>query len=48
MIIGTSQCLNQLDKSPESTPYIIMIDGGDIRRVKYLKYLGMIVDDKLT
>ena len=28
MIIGTLQHLNQLDKSPESTPYIIMIDGG--------------------
>ena len=39
---------NQLDQSPESTPYIIMIDGGEIRRVKSVKYLGMIVDDKLT
>ena len=48
MIIGTSQHLNQLDKSPESTPYIIMIDGGEIRRVKSVKYLGMIIDDKLT
>ena len=25
-----------------------MIDGGEIRRVKSVKYLGMIVDDKLT
>ena len=48
MIIGTSQHLNQLDKSPESTPYIIMIDGREIRRVKSVKYLCMIVDDKLT
>ena len=48
MIIGTSQRLNQLDQSPESTPYIIKIDGGEIRRVKSVKYLGMIVDDKLT
>ena len=48
MIIGTSQHLNQLGKSPESTPYIIMIDVGQIRRVKSGKYLGMIVDDKLT
>ena len=47
-IIGISQRLNQSDKSPESTPYIIMIDGGEIRRVKSVKYLGMIVDDKLT
>ena len=44
MIIGTSQRLNQLDQSSESTPYIIMIDGG----VKSIKYLGMIADDKLT
>ena len=48
MIIGTSQRLNQLDQSPESTPYIIRIDGGEIKRVKSVKYLGMIVDDKLT
>ena len=47
LIIGTSQRLNQLDKSPESTPYVIMIDGGEIKRVKSVKYLGMI-DDKLT
>ena len=48
MIIGTPQRLNQFDQSPESTPYTIMIDGGEIRRVKSVKYLGMIVDDKLT
>ena len=48
MIIGTSQRLNQLDKSPDSTPYIIMIDGGEIRRVKSVKHFGMIADDKLT
>ena len=48
MIVGTSQHLNQLDQSPESTPYIIMIDGEEIRRVKSVKYLGMIADDKLT
>ena len=48
MIIGTSQCLNQLDKSRESTLYITMIDGGEIWRVKSVKYLCMTVDDKLT
>ena len=50
MIIGTSQCLNQLDEGLESTPYVIMIDGGEIiiRRVKSVKYLSMIGDDKLT
>ena len=39
MIIDTSQRLNQLDKSPDSTPYIIMIDGGEIRRVKSIEHL---------
>ena len=48
MVTGASQRLSQLDQSPESTPYIIMIDGGEIRRVKSVKYFGMIVDDKLT
>ena len=48
LIVGTSQHPNQFDKSSESTPYITMIDGGEIRRVKSVKYLGMIVDDKLT
>ena len=47
MIIGTSQRLNQLGKSPESAPYIIMVDVGEIRRVKSVKYLGIKVDDKL-
>ena len=48
MIIGTSQRLIQLDQSPEFTPYIIIIHGGLIRRVNSVKYLGMIVHDKLT
>ena len=25
-----------------------MIDGGEVRRIKCVKYLGMLVDDKLT
>ena len=48
MLIGTSQHLNQLDQNPESTPYAIVIDQKEVRRVKCVKYLGMIVDDKLT
>ena len=48
MLIGTSQRLNQLDQSPESTPYAIVIDQKEVRRIKLVKYLGMIVDDKLT
>ena len=48
MLTGTSQRLNQLDQNPESTPYAIVIDQKEVRRVKLVKYLGMIVDDKLT
>ena len=48
MLIGTSQRLNQLDQNPESTPYAIVIDQKEVRRVKCVKYLGLIVDDKLT
>ena len=48
MLTGTSQRLNQLDQNLESTPYAIVIDQKEVRRVKCVKYLGMIVDDKLT
>ena len=48
MIIGTSQRLNILDQTSETTPYIISVDGYQIRRVKSVKYLGLIVDDTLT
>ena len=47
MIIGTSHRLNNLDSLPESTPYLISIDGSYIRRVKQVKYLGFNVDDQL-
>ena len=47
MIIGTSHRLNKLDSLPESTSYLISINGSYIRRVKQVKYLGLIVDDKL-
>ena len=49
MVTGTLQRLNQLDSSPESTPYAIVADDGqEVRRVKIVKYLGMMVDDKLV
>ena len=48
MLICTSQRLNQLDQNPESTPYATVIDQKEVRRVKLVKYPGMIVDDKLT
>ena len=48
MIIGTLPRLNQLDSSPESTPYVIVVDGQEVKRVKLVKYLGLMVDDKLV
>ena len=48
MLIGTSQHLNQLDQNPESTPYAIVIYQKEVKCFKLVKYLGMIVDDKLT
>ena len=48
MIINTSQRLNILDQTPETRPYIISVDGCQIRRIKSVKYLGLIVDDALT
>ena len=49
MIIGTTNGLEKLDKCPVSTPYLIS-SGPDchIRRVRCVKYLGIIVDDTLT
>ena len=46
MIIGTLPRLNQLDSSPESTPYAIVVDGQEVKRVKLVKYLGLMADDK--
>ena len=48
MIISTLSRLNQLDSSPESTPYAIVVDGQEVKRVKLVKYLGLMVDDKLV
>ena len=41
MVIGTLQRLNQLDSSPESTPYAIVVDGRlqEVGRVNIVKYL---------
>ena len=47
MVIGTSHRLNNLDSLPESRPYLISINGSYITRVKHVKSLGLIVDDKL-
>ena len=47
LIIGTSHGLSKLDSLPENTPYLILINGSYIRKVKQVKFLGLIVDDKL-
>ena len=48
MIIGTLPRLSQLDSSPESTPYAIVVDGQEVNRGKLVKYLGLMVNDKLV
>ena len=48
MIIGILPKFNQLDSSPESTPYAIVVDGREVKRGKLVKYLGLMVDDKLV
>ena len=48
MIIVKSQRVNILGQTPETTPYIILVDGCQIRRIKSVRYLEFIVDDTLT
>ena len=48
VIFGTNNRLNQLDKSPVTTPYTSCSYNFEIKRVKHMKYLGLILDDTLT
>ena len=48
MIMGTSQKLSNLDIDPSMTPFKLILNNYEIRRVKKTKYLGMIVDYRLT
>ena len=48
MMMGTSQKLSNLDIDPFMTPFKLILNNYEIRRVKKTKYLGMIVDDSLT
>ena len=48
MMMGTSQKLRNLDIDPSMTPFKLILNNYEIRRVKKRKYLGMIVDDSLT
>ena len=48
IVIGALQQLNQLNSGPEFTPFAIVVDDQEVRRVKIVKYLGMMADDKLV
>ena len=48
MIIGTSKRPENLDTSPETTPYVLYINNAPIRRVKQAKNLGLIIDEHLS
>ena len=49
MIIRTANGLEKLEKCPVSTPYLILSGPYcHIRRVRCVKYLGIIVDDTLS
>ena len=48
MIMGTSQKLSNLDIDLCMTPFKLILNNYEIRRVKKTNYLGMIVDDSLT
>ena len=46
--MDTVQKLNQLDSEPDVMPYKLHVSGFEIRRVKIVKCLGLMVDDCLT
>ena len=48
MILGTSQKLHQLDSDPSETPFKLLVHEHEIRRIRLVKYLGLMVDDCLT
>ena len=48
MVSGTNDRINQLDKTPMTTPYTLRFHSFEIKRVKYTKYHGLIVDDTPT
>ena len=48
MILGTSQKHHRLDSDPSETPFKLLVDEHEIRRVRPVKYLGLMVNDCLT
>ena len=47
MILGTSQKLHRLDSDSSETPFKLLAHDHEIRRVRLVKYLGLMVDDCL-
>ena len=47
MILGTSQKLHQLDFDPSETPFKLLVHEHEIKRVRVVKCLGLMVDDCL-
>ena len=48
MILSTSQKLHRLDSDPSETPFKLLVHEHEIRRVRLVKYLGLMIDDCLT
>ena len=48
MILGASQKLHRLDSDPSETLSKLLVHDHEIRRVRLVKYLGLMVDDCLT
>ena len=48
MMLGTHQRLHQLNYAPETTPFKLVVNDYEIRKVRKAKYLGLIVDENLT
>ena len=43
MMLGTHQRLHQLDYDPETTPFKLVVNDFEIRRVRKAKYLGLLM-----
>ena len=48
MIIGSHHRVGRLDSTPESTTYIVQAGDMMIKRVRKVKYLGLVVDENLS
>ena len=48
MVLGTTHKLNEMDQLPDTAPYILLIEDKKIKRMRLLKYLGLMTDDALN